>query len=246
LKTFAVVIPCFNEAARIDVEKIIQLLKVNEVHIIFIDDGSSDSTHLRLESEFGTFGNFEIIRLRENVGKSNALRVGMLRALDLGFDYIGTYDADGAISSIDLLTAMRICAADSNTQLVSGARILLAGSDVSRDSLRRWAGRIIATIIAIILRTQMYDPQSPCKVYRAAFLRNNLSHSFETRWFVDTEIILRSQKNSGTETKIVEFPVISWRDIGGSHLSISHVLLIAVEIIKLYSFRPKHYSFRKK
>ena len=246
MKTFAVVIPCFNEAARIDVSKIVELLKMNEVHIIFIDDGSSDSTYLKLETEFGTFKNSEIIRLQKNVGKSNALRVGMLRALELGFPYIGTYDADGAISSKDLLTAMWICDADSNTQLVSGARILLAGSDVSRDSLRRWAGRIIATIIAIVLRTQIYDPQSPCKVYRASYLRNSLSEKFETRWFVDTEIILRSQKNSNTETKIVEFPVVSWRDIGGSHLSISHVLLVAVEIIKLYSFRPRIHSLRKK
>jgi dolichyl-phosphate beta-glucosyltransferase len=246
MKTFAVVIPCFNEVTRIDVEKITQLLTVNEVYIFFVDDGSSDSTHLRLEFEFRSFKNFEVIRLQENVGKSNALRVGMLRALELGFYYIGTYDADGAISPSDLLAAMRICDSDSNTQVVSGARILLAGSDVSRDSFRRWAGRIIATIVAMILRTQIYDPQSPCKVYRAEFLKDNLGEDFETRWFVDTEIILRSQRNSGSETIIVEFPVVSWRDVGGSHLSISHVLFVAIEIIKLYSFRAKTYSLRKK
>lgn len=240
------VIPCFNEAVRIDIEKVAQLLKINEAFIIFVDDGSSDSTHLRLEFEFKNFKNFEIVRLKKNVGKSNALRVGMLRALELKFIYVGTYDADGAISPSDLLTAMTICSTDSNIQLVSGARILLAGSDVSRNSLRRWAGRIIATIIAMILQTQIYDPQSPCKVYRATFLKDHLGEDFQTRWFVDTEIILRSRKTFTAGAKIVEFPVVSWRDVGGSHLSISQVLCVAIEITKLYLFRCKTYSSRKK
>ena len=222
------------------------MLESKEIHVIFVDDGSTDSTHIRLASEFKDFDNFEILRLNQNVGKSNALRVGMLRALEIDFPYIGTFDADGAISPTDLLTALSICKLNPDSHLVSGARILLAGSDVSRNNFRRWTGRIIATIIATILRIQIYDPQSPCKVYRASVLENNLGDEFRTRWFVDTEIILRSKRSNSESCKVVEFPVVTWRDVEGSHLSILQALRVANEIRKLYLLQWQAYPGREK
>lgn len=83
------VIPVYNNAGTIaDVVKR-TLLHCDDV--IVVNDGSTDSTKEQLESISG----ITLINSPKNEGKGAALRKGFRNALDLGFAYAITLDADG-------------------------------------------------------------------------------------------------------------------------------------------------------
>ena len=92
-----ITIPCFNEAERLDPEKVKILLSDPRLSIVFSDDGSTDATAQRLEAIRRAHpGRVEIHTLPENRGKAEAVRAGMQRALALGADVVGYLDADFA------------------------------------------------------------------------------------------------------------------------------------------------------
>lgn len=84
-----VIIPVYNNAGTIAdvVER--TLLQCNDV--IVVNDGSTDSTKKQLESISGII----LINSPKNEGKGAALKKGFRKALNLGFTYAITLDADG-------------------------------------------------------------------------------------------------------------------------------------------------------
>lgn len=89
------VIPCYNEAARLRPERFRAFLSAHpEVSLLFVDDGSTDGTAEAL-------GGFEVLRLARNRGKGEAVRQGVLHCLSSGRapDYIGFLDADLAVAA---------------------------------------------------------------------------------------------------------------------------------------------------
>lgn len=85
---WSVVIPCYNEEGSVK-ELYQRLLKVlgQETEIIFVDDGSTDTTFEILQ----TLHPVKIIRLRKNFGQTAALDAGIKAARG---EYIITLDAD--------------------------------------------------------------------------------------------------------------------------------------------------------
>lgn len=83
------IIPVYNNAGTIAdvVER--TLLQCNDV--IVVNDGSTDSTKKQLESISGII----LINSPKNEGKGAALKKGFRKALNLGFTYAITLDADG-------------------------------------------------------------------------------------------------------------------------------------------------------
>ena len=229
-----VVVPCFNEAKRIAASNFVPLVSELKCKIIFVDDGSVDGTGdiirgLPLESD-----SYSIIRLPRNLGKAAAIMAGIKLALERDFLFIGLFDADGAIHFEDLRLAFDLIEKSPSVSVVSGARILLAGNDVIRKTQRRWIGRVVATLVALIIQIQVYDPQSPCKVYRASDLRRIYRLQINTKWFVDAELLsqLKSIQTPGTKW-LIEFPVTNWKDVDGSSLSLLSFFKILDDLRRL-------------
>jgi len=72
----ALVIPCFNEARRISTEYFEELIKLPNLTLIFVNDGSTDST-LQTLSQFVKNENVQILNLKKNVGKAAAIKFGV-------------------------------------------------------------------------------------------------------------------------------------------------------------------------
>jgi glycosyltransferase involved in cell wall biosynthesis len=229
-----VVIPCFNEEKRFKFDFFIDLVDSHSCKLIFVDDGSTDGTYSSILSFPIDKDSIHIIRLDRNAGKANAVRHGINYAIDKGFQFIGLYDADGAINPTDMGNAFQIIENSPGIDVVSGARILLAGNNVSRTPYRKWAGRIIATLVSLILQLQVYDPQSPCKVYRASGIRNLSTFAIKTKWFVDAEILKMLNQNAGQKKNwLIEFPVTDWDDVSGSNISIKSLYRITKDLLSL-------------
>src|SRR5512138_1823489 len=91
-----VVVPCYNEARRLNTRAFTQFRSSGHwVEFLFVNDGSVDDTldvlqRLRCASP-------DTIRVRDqqpNQGKAEAVRTGMLEALDGDADFVGYWDAD--------------------------------------------------------------------------------------------------------------------------------------------------------
>lgn len=89
----SVVIPLYNEEESIAelTEKINSALDVSEIEILFVDDGSEDSSWNIIEQLSDKFDHVKGIRLRKNYGKSAALQAGFDNASG---NYVVTLDAD--------------------------------------------------------------------------------------------------------------------------------------------------------
>jgi len=90
----SIIIPVFNEEKTIArvIEKV-STIKIPgvEIETIVVDDGSSDSTAVKVKNEKNKTKNFTFIQHEKNSGKGAAVKTGIERA---GGDYIIIQDAD--------------------------------------------------------------------------------------------------------------------------------------------------------
>lgn len=220
-KSLCIVVPCYNEQNRINLEEIRVLQLKLECLVLFVDDGSKDKTNFILDEFCSSHSNFELLSLPRNVGKAQAIFKGISEAKVRGYALIGTYDADSAVGVEDYLLAKNLLLNRPEIDLVSGARILLAGSGITRNNTRRWISRIVATYVNFIIQQDFYDPQSPCKIFRDSFV--SLKSRPKTRWFLDVELILDKFDNEYNpefeKVNILEFPLKNWTDVENSKIN---------------------------
>ena len=107
-----IIVPCYNEEEMLPVsypifkDTIENLIERDKIaansQVLFVDDGSRDSTWKLLE-EYSADENISAIKLSHNAGHQNALFAGLTTAMKLNADITVTIDADlqDDISAID-------------------------------------------------------------------------------------------------------------------------------------------------
>jgi glycosyltransferase involved in cell wall biosynthesis len=240
-----IVIPCYNEAKRLPVERFEAFL--NEHHKVtycFVNDGSSDDTLAilsRLEQKFGS----QVVLLdnKENLGKAESVRKGMNHLLYEGdnLELIGFLDADLS-TSLDQFYSLCIYLKDHSLNAVFGSRIKRMGSIIQRSTPRHYIGRVIATLIGSITGLPIYDSQCGAKVFAASSLKEILADQFQTKWLFDVELILRLKKKLGSSSiskKVHEFPLEQWLEVGDSKITTTELVRIPLELFKVYRISLK-------
>jgi glycosyltransferase involved in cell wall biosynthesis len=234
----AIVVPCYNEAARLNLEQFAAALSTYPwIYLYFVDDGSSDNT-FNLLQQF-TESNPErikLLKLAKNSGKAAAVRHGMLAGVADGHALAGFWDADLATPFSELGRFIR-CFADSNIQMVMGCRFRRLGSNIKRKQSRHYLGRVFATVASIMLQLPVYDTQCGAKIIRATTAVKLFSRPFISDWLFDVEVLKRMKDNIGAEAcerEIMELPLNSWDDVGGSKLSVGKMLLAPLILIKIF------------
>jgi len=218
------VIPCYNEEHRLPADELRSFAPSGfELEIVFVNDGSSDGTLALLERLHAENPErFTVVNLATNSGKAEAVRQGILAALERKPDYTGFWDADLATPLSELPVFVDILDARPNVQMVMGARVRLLGRDISRHASRHYFGRVGATLISQTLSLAVYDTQCGAKLFRATSdTRHVFSTQFLSRWIFDVEIIARYVRLLGRDMaarSIVEYPVRQWHDVKGSKL----------------------------
>lgn len=92
----AVLVPTYNNAATL--AAVIRDVLSYTTHVIVVNDGSTDDTAAILD----TFPEIQRVEYTPNAGKGVALRRGFRYAVDQGYDYVITMDADGQHFASDL------------------------------------------------------------------------------------------------------------------------------------------------
>ncbi len=236
------VVPCYNEASRLDVESFRTFISANPcIRLLFVDDGSRDNTlqvltRLQTGLEDRTF----ILPRRPNRGKAEAVRLGILHALDhLHPRIVGFWDADLATPLDTIHRFVQVFETHAGIKMVFGSRVKLLGRDVRRRALRHYLGRIFATAVSTMLRLPIYDTQCGAKLFRVEpETRAIFAEPFLSRWVFDVEIIARYLRLYHRNTKqvekiIYEYPLETWIDIAGSKVRLGDFLTALIDVVRI-------------
>lgn len=242
--TTTVVVPCYNEAARLDAAAFQEFIEeFDDTSIVFVDDGSSDDTQGVLEelSRIDPTRMF-VLSLSVNSGKAEAVRRGVLWSRRLNPDYIGYLDADLA-TPLSVMTQFKdVLDRCPRVELVLGTRIRLSGRDIDRTWTRRLLSRLFVTVATAAVRVQLHDTQCGAKLFRNNDLLNAIFASpFESRWIFDVEVLARVRavlplhSDSALRQAIYELPLDQWREQAGSKLKSSDYLRAIAELSSIFA-----------
>src|SRR6266511_4791759 len=220
LPSFSVVIPCFNEAARIGetLRLTLDYLTANapESELIVVNDGSTDATGtiaraILSETNIAT-------RLLENFpirGKGAAVRSGLLAArepIGLFFDA----DLSTPLSEIPKVIG---AIANGEVDIAIGSRALDRNLIGIRQPWRReQAGRVFNLLVRVATGLPFWDTQCGFKAFRLDVCRPILEAARVRGFAFDVELLYLAQRAG---LRIREIPV-RWNHAEGSKVRFIH------------------------
>jgi dolichyl-phosphate beta-glucosyltransferase len=231
--TFSLVVPCYNEAARLDREEFLRLMQRSpRLSMCFVDDGSTDSTHRELEAirEVDP-ARVQILKLESNSGKGEAVRRGLVAALERGASVTGYIDADLS-TPVDEVLRMLEYMDGAPWDALLGSRVRLLGCKIARKAHRHYLGRVFATLASLALDMPVYDTQCGAKLFRRTeALLQAVRTPFSSRWIFDVELLARLIHRE--EARICEFPLREWDEVAGSKLTLRAMMHSGAELLLL-------------
>ncbi|WP_352431112.1 dolichyl-phosphate beta-glucosyltransferase [Pyrinomonas sp.] len=216
----SVVIPAYNEAARLDktLEQVIAYLDEfeEETELIVVDDGSQDRTAAVAEDAFARARRVEarLIRYEQNRGKGYAVRTGLLaaRAPVALFS-----DAD---LSTPIAETPKVVAPIRNGDydLVFGSRALdrrLIG--VHQPWRREQGGRLFNLIVRLATGLPFWDTQCGFKAFRLSVCRPIIEAATVDRFGFDVELLFVAHRAG---LRLLE-RAVRWDHNEGSKVSVA-------------------------
>lgn len=222
-----VVIPCFNEARRLDLRALDEL-RAGGVEPLIVDDGSTDTTAALVEA-----AGHRVLR-RSWGGKGEAVRAGLRQAIDDGAAVSGWLDADFATSPAEWLRLLDVLRTRDDVTMVLGSRVAHLGATIERNPARHYLGRVFATAASMTLGVPVYDTQCGAKVLRVNdAVRAVVDRPFTTTWAFDVEFLQRLLQSGVGPEALLEVPLRAWRDVDGGRLRPAGMVKGAIELARL-------------
>lgn len=241
----AIVIPCFNEEKRINLDAFRQQISLSKYYLFcFVDDGSTDDTPSILCSLKNQFPDqVLVIKNNNNLGKAEAVRAGFNFLTQYDVDYISYWDADQSVPFDEITRLFNIISTNELLLLVFGSRVSLFGSNIKRATYRHYLGRFLAGVIRHILNLHIYDTQCGIKIFHHSLADLVFKNSFTSRWLFDVEIFERIKSNyNGIDlcTIMKEVPLNEWKEVKGSKITVLDSLKIPFLLI-VFAINMKYY-----
>src|SRR5271157_6191869 len=212
--TYSIVIPAYNESARLGatLEKVLAYVRQQgwDAEVIVVNDGSRDNT---AEIVRGFAKNNPMVRLVENPGnrgKGYSVRNGILNSRG---DVVVFSDAD--LSSPIEETPKLLQALAAGDDIAIGSRWLRAELQTQRQSVHRQLfGRIFNLLLRIVLGLRFKDTQCGFKAFTRRAAQRIFPLQRIERWGFDPEILFLAQRLG---LRVAEVPVL-WAHSEGTRL----------------------------
>jgi glycosyltransferase involved in cell wall biosynthesis len=223
----AVVVPCYNEATRLEPAAFLHFLTTHPgTRLVMVDDGSVDGTREILERmRQAAPAAIKVIRHSSNVGKGEAVRSGIVAAIADNPAIVGFLDADLSTPLQAIDDFLALLRARPDIEFVLGSRVLLMGRDVKRKPARHYPGRVFATAVSLALDLPVYDTQCGAKMLRVnAATATLFATPFRSPWIFDVELIARYLRlpavpgEAPRRDRLYELVLPVWHDKPGSKL----------------------------
>lgn len=236
MPAFCLVVPCYNEDARLDVAAFYRFLDETPAgSLCLVNDGSADGTLGVLQGMANARpGRVLVVDLTANVGKAEAVRHGMLKAISWQpFDYVGYWDADLATPFEEASTMVRAAEGRPGCLMVLGLRLNRLGVSVNRSAVRHYPGRVFATCASLVLGLPVYDTQCGAKLVQGAIVPRLFDEPFRSRWIFDVELLARLRNLIGRDRMrrdVLEMPLSTWNGVEGSKVRFGAWLRAPLEL----------------
>lgn len=202
---WSVIIPCYNEAGRVDnIVKVLRYLRgINKSwELIVVNDGSTDDTYNKLQT-LNKRSEFKLLSYQNNQGKGYAIKTGMLAAsgeyrlfmdVDLSTPTEEMKSINQFVGQYDLIIG---------TRKIKGARVL-----VHQPILREYLGVVFTLLSQFILNTKVSDFTCGFKCFSREATQKIFSKTRIYRWGFDSEVLFLARKYGFS---IKEVPVV-WKN----------------------------------
>ncbi len=166
----SVVVPVHNEAPNLLplIAAIVEALHQIDHEIVYVDDGSSDTTPAILSKLAAELPTLVHVRHRKSCGQSAAVITGVSAARGV---FIATLDGDGQNDPADIPAMLEAAMA---SEIVGPKPVLIAGHRTSRkdSEAKRWGSRIANAVRSRMLKDGTPDTGCGLKLFRRdAFLQ---------------------------------------------------------------------------
>ena len=239
--TVALVIPCYNEALRLNLRAFVEARPEGcQLRFVMVDDGSRDRTRAVLEEIRTQRPDTVVVAYDDNAGKAEAVRRGLVRALESPVDFIGYWDADLATPLEEVPRFVDVLQRRPLVGCVLGARVQLLGRHIRRHQWRHYLGRVFAMAASVTLDLPVYDTQCGAKMLRGSReLAAAVSTPFLSSWIFDVELVARlrdASRSSGIHWNdfFYELPLRRWTDVEGSKLRPRDLFRVALDLRRIW------------
>lgn len=210
----SVVIPAFNEAARLPATlvRIKQYLEQSSLshEILVVDDGSLDDTAARATQTLGE--RVRVLRNQTNRGKGFAVRRGMLEAQGER-RLMSDADLSTPIEELERLMAKM----DEGFDVVIASRALPgANVEVRQPFFRENVGRLFNLLVQALLLPGLHDTQCGFKLWSAQAAAEAFSRARLDGFSFDVEVLAVARRRG---RKTAEVPV-TWRNDAASRVTL--------------------------
>ena len=224
-----IIVPTYNESSNI-AELVAKVFgNVSDAHLLVVDDDSPDGTADIVEKLRSSYPRLDLLRRKGERGLGRAYTEGIHRALDEGFQIVGTMDADLSHDP-DYLPSM--LALLGHCDVVIGSRYIRDGGTVNWGTGRILLSWLANTFAAILLQIPAHDVTSGYRLYRRhalEWIRTTQVRS--TGYSFLGELLYRAHRAGA---RIVEHPIIFHdRTLGVSKLHRREIYLGALNLLRL-------------
>lgn len=210
-----IVVPAFNEAARMDVGMQRLQAAIDEgaidpstTELVLVDDGSDDGTAERATELYAHLPHRRVVSLPVNSGKGAAVRAGVSVALGA---HLAFMDADMAI---DPRQVPQMTRALSDADVAIASRALPGASAEGDTAGRNMMGWVFNRVVNSMTGLGLGDTQCGFKAFRTPVARLLFHASTVDRFAFDVAVLVLARRYG---LQVAEVPV-RWRNVKGSRI----------------------------
>jgi glycosyltransferase involved in cell wall biosynthesis len=186
--TFALVVPCYNEARTIEncVEGLLDFSRDQPftLELIVVDDASTDGSAQILENIARRHGGIRVLRHEKNRGKGAALRTGFIHASG---DFVGIQDADAEYDPRDYLAMLKPLIED-KADVVYGSRYLRPDTRRVLYFWHTWMNKTLTGVSNMFTNLDITDMETCYKLFRRGLIQKIAPELKEDRFGFEPEI----------------------------------------------------------
>jgi glycosyltransferase involved in cell wall biosynthesis len=227
-----IVIPAYNEQARIGAVVAGVRAVLPEADVLVVDDGSSDST-----SAVARAAGAKVVSLPMNLGYGAALQTGYKWAVRTRYELIGQLDADGQHSP-DFLPAMFEKLGSENVDVVIGSRFLDRDGHYRPSAARKLGIALFSRVASLVMHQHITDPTSGLQVMRLPVAKFFCTEVYPSDYPDADILILLHRSGFRVREMAVQMGPPPGKSMHSGHRSLYYIYKMGLSILVTLLRRP--------
>jgi polyisoprenyl-phosphate glycosyltransferase len=202
----SIIVPCYNEAKNIPLilEKFASIIKTPDIEILFINNGSKDTSHEVFNQMISKYSFAKVIKIEINQGYGFGITSGLSEAKG---EYIGYMHADMQTDPADPIKAFEIIERQPNPR-----NCFVKGSRKGRSLFDQFFTMCMSLFETIYLGSKLWDINAQPNIFHRSFF-DNIKYNCPKDYSLDLYFLYMANKK---KLNVIRFDVMFQDRIYGS------------------------------